>query len=365
MPRLRRTDPATPGISRIRRGRGFVYAWPAGGPVEDLDVRRRIEVLAIPPAWQEVWISVHENGHLQAVGTDQAGRRQYRYHPDFTARRAASKWQRVEQFGEHVDLLRADVADVLDQSGEAIRSEREAAAWAVRLLDRSLIRVGSIEYQRANGTYGLCTLQRRHVDVDGEVVTLCFVGKHGIRHTVTIADRALTSGLQVALDGRGARAPLLGWRDGRRWRTIAPARVNGYIATHLPGATAKDFRTWHASVLFAAGLAFEERRDPDRPRARLIRPVVEQVAALLGNTPAVTRSSYIHPGIADRWLDGSDIGPALDVAVDYEDLTRPALRDVAERAVIDLLADRTVRTMRSHARDELEQAGATKVAGSG
>lgn len=365
MPRLRRTDPATPGISRTGRGRGFSYAWPDGRPVEDLDVRRRIDALAIPPAWQEVWISIHENGHLQAVGTDQAGRRQYRYHPDFTARRAASKWQRVEQFGGKLDLLRDDARDVLRASEDQIGSEPEAAAWAVRLLDRSLIRVGGIEYQRANGTYGLCTLQRRHVDIDGEVVTLCFVAKHAIRHTVTIVDRTLATALESVLEGRGMRAPLLGWREGRTWRTITPAGVNRYIATHLPGATAKDFRTWHASVLFAAGLAFEERRDPDRQRARLIRPVVEQVAGLLGNTPAVTRSSYIHPGITDRWLDGSDIGPALDVAVDYEDLTRPALRDVAERAVLDLLADRTIRTMRSHARDELEQAGATKVAGAG
>lgn len=365
MPRLRRTDPATPGISRTRRGRGFSYAWPDGSPVDDLEVRRRIEALAIPPAWQDVWISVHENGHLQAVGTDQAGRRQYRYHPDFTARRAASKWERVERFGAQVDLLRDDAREVLRRSGDTIRSEAEAAAWAVRLLDRSLIRVGGIEYQRANGTYGLCTLQRRHVDVDGEIVSLCFVGKHGIRHTVTIVDRPLAESLEAMLDGRGQRAPLLGWREGRCWRTISPGRVNSYIATHVPGATAKDFRTWHASVLFAAGLAFEERRDPSRPCARLIRPVVEQVAGLLGNTPAVTRSSYIHPGITDRWLDGTDIGPALDVAVDYDDLSRPALRDVAERAVLDLLADRTVRTMRSHAREELEQAGATKVAGAG
>jgi DNA topoisomerase I len=358
MPRLSRSDPTRPGIHRQRAEVGFRYVHANGRTVRDVATIRRIEQLAIPPAWMDVWICSAEHGHLQAVGTDQAGRRQYRYHDAFIARRAARKWQRVERFGARLHELRGHVAQLLDQADGAIAGPDEAAAWCVHLLDRSLIRVGSVEYQRRNGTYGLCTLQRRHVDLDGDAVTLSFVGKHGLRHAVTIVDGSLSSALGVVVAERGTSAPLLGWRDGRRWRTLTPAAVNRFIATHLPGATAKDFRTWHASVLTAAGLVFEQRRAPDLPRERIVSRTVEQVALLLGNTPAVTRSSYVHPGIVDRWLDGSDIAPALDVAARYEDLTRPALRDVAERALLDLLADRTPRTMRSHARDELERASA-------
>lgn len=358
-PRTRRSDPSQPGFGRRRAGRGFRYVDEHGAPLRDEATLERIEALVIPPAWQNVWISPDERGHIQAVGVDEAGRRQYRYHDAFAARRSAAKWQRVESFGAVLGAqLRPAVRELTADPSLGARDAEHAVGWCVRLLDRSLLRVGSLEYARRNGTYGLCTLRRRHVSIELGSGTLClrFVGKHGRHHDVTIVDEGLATAIDVLLEGRGRDAPMLAWRDGRRWRCVTPARVNRFIAEHHPGSTAKDFRSWHGSVLAATGLAIEGRLHPEAPRESLVPRVVEQVAAVLGNTPAVTRSAYVHPGLLDRWMDGDDIGPAIAVAERVEDVSRPELRDVAERALLDLLAGYTDRTMRAHAREELARA---------
>jgi DNA topoisomerase IB len=355
MPRSRlvTSDPSTPGITRVRRGRGFSYVGPDGEPVRDDATLARIGALVIPPAWDDVWISPDERGHLQAIGVDAEGRRQYRYHDEFTARRAAAKWQRVEAFGRVLGDLRREVREATADPALAGRDQAAAVAWCVRMLDRSMLRVGIVEYERRNGTYGLCTLRRKHVDVDGGVTTLRFVGKHGKSHTVTIVDELLAEALEVVLEGRGREAPFLGWRDGRSWRPITSAQVNAWVSSRAAGSTAKDFRSWHGSVLAAAGLVFEQRLHPDLARAAIVPRVIAQVATVLGNTPAVTRSAYVHPAVLDNWLDGRDIGPAIDVLESFDDISRADMRDVAEHALLDLLDGRTPRTMRDHARAEV------------
>jgi DNA topoisomerase IB len=349
--RTRTSDTSRPGISRRKYRGGWTYLTPSGATITDAATIERIEALVIPPAWSDVWIAPDERGHIQAVGIDAAGRRQYVYHEAYAARRAARKWERVEAFGAAVAVLRDAVADLTSDPSTASTDFDQMTGWSLRLLDRSYLRVGNIQYQRNNGTYGLCTLQRRHVDVLDGAVQLDFVGKSGQHHLINIIDDAFAADMAVVLDGRGRTAPAFGWREGRSWRSMTPARVNRFIAAHIAGSTAKDFRTWHATTLAAAGLVFEERIRPDVDRAALVPGVIKQVAGIIGNTPAVTRASYVDPRVLDAWHSGDDIGTAIRVVERLDEVDRTDLRDVVERAVLDLLAGRTDATIRKHAQE--------------
>jgi DNA topoisomerase I len=285
----------------------------------------RIRRLAIPPAWTDVWICALANGHLQAVGTDAAGRRQYLYHERWRERRDQEKFERVLRFARALPRLRRAVAR--DLRGDELSRER-VLACGVRLLDLGLFRIGGETYAAENGSYGLATLERRHVSLDGDgTVLFDYPAKSGRRRRQQINDAAVRRVVEE-LKRRRAGAGLLAYRaaDERRWREVRSDDINAYLKELADAdATAKDFRTWHATVLAAAGLASADDSGSKTARERTIRRVIGDVADQLGNTPAVSRSSYIDPRVFDAYRSGVTIEPGL-----------PPRR--LERAVVRLLS---------------------------
>ena len=331
MPRLRKTSPEDPGWTRRRAGKGFVYLDESG---KRLTARRaqRVKDLVIPPAWEDVWITPHENGHLQAVGTDEAGRRQYLYHPDWRTRRDAAKHDRMLQFGRALSRARERVLTDLGTDGMALE---RACAVAVRLLDLGYFRIGNDVYADKHGSFGLTTLERRHVRKQGKVLVFCFVGKSGVEHRVEIDDPATVAALETMRRRRGGEDRLLAWKDGRTWRTLDSARVNDYVreSTGLE-ATAKDFRTWHATVLAAAALAeTDEPGESKASRKRAVSGAMKEVAEFLGNTPAQARASYVDPRVIDAYEEGKTIHGTTRRHYSKADDRQAAL----ERAVLRLL----------------------------
>jgi DNA topoisomerase IB len=331
MPRLRRTSPEDPGWTRRRAGKGFIYLDESG---KRLSARRaqRVKELVIPPAWEDVWITPHENGHLQAVGTDEAGRRQYLYHAEWRTRRDAAKHDRVLEFGRALSRARERV--LTDLGTEGMSLER-ACAVAVRLLDLGYFRIGNDVYADKHGSFGLTTLERQHVRKQGQVLVFCFVGKSGVDHRVEIDDPATVAALETMRRRRGGEDRLLAWKDGRSWRSLDSARVNDYVreSTGLD-ATAKDFRTWHATVLAAAALADTEEPGESRAsRRRAISGAMKEVAEFLGNTPAQARASYVDPRVVDAYEEGKTIRGTTRRRFAKADDRQAAL----ERAVLRLL----------------------------
>jgi DNA topoisomerase I len=332
MARLRRSSPDDPGWSRRRAGRGFVYLDQDGVRLEAEDVAR-VKDLVIPPAWEDVWICRWPNGHLQAVGTDDAGRRQYLYHPDWRAQRDAAKHVRVVEFGRALSRARERVLTDLHTSG---MPRERACAVAVRLLDLGYFRIGNDVYAEEHGSFGLTTLQRRHVRRQGNAVNFCFVGKSGIEHQVTIDDPATVEALEVMRKRRApAEEELLAWKERGRWHDLDAGHVNDYVrdATGLE-ATAKDFRTWHATVIAAAALAeSDEPGETKASRKRAVAAAMREVADYLGNTPALARSAYVDPRVVDAYEEGRTIGAAV-----RRKAATPAERQtILERAVLRLL----------------------------
>jgi DNA topoisomerase I len=332
MARLRRSSPDDPGWSRRRAGKGFVYLDHGGRrlPIEDAE---RVKGLVIPPAWQDVWICPWPNGHLQAVGTDDAGRRQYLYHPDWRLQRDAAKHVRVLEFAKVLSRSRERVLIDLATSG---MSRERACATAVRLLDLGYFRIGNDVYADAYGSFGLTTLQRRHVRRSGSRLVFDFVGKSGIEHLITIEDPATVQALQV-MRRRRARADdeLLAWKERGRWHHLDSRHVNDYVR-ELTGidATAKDFRTWHATVIAAAALAASPEPGTSKAsRKRAEVAAMKEVAEFLGNTPALARSSYVDPRVVDAYEEGRTIGAAVRRKVASPDERQAVL----ERAVLRLL----------------------------
>jgi DNA topoisomerase IB len=318
MTRLRRSDPGAPGIARQRRGRGFTYVDPSGARIHDEATLERIRNLAIPPAWEDVWICADPDGHLQATGSDAAGRRQYRYHDVWRERRDRAKFRRIEAFGAALPDLRGQVSADLRRRGFP---QPRILAGTVRLLDRGALRIGSEEYQRRNGSHGLLTLRRDHLRISGDVMTLRFPGKSGVEQHVRVRDAALARllrGMRRAHD----LPDLWAWHDAATWRPLHAGEVNEYIRDGLGDeASAKDFRTWHATVLAATTLAGHEPAEGKRAVTSMLR----EVATQLGNTPAVARSSYVDPRLVDRFLDE---GRTVDVDPDAsaEDVEAAVLR---------------------------------------
>jgi DNA topoisomerase IB len=333
MARLRRSSPDDPGWTRRRAGKGFVYLDHGGArlPVESVD---RVRALVIPPAWRDVWICPWPNGHLQAVGTDDAGRRQYLYHPDWRLRRDAAKHAHVLAFGRVLSRARERVLTDLGTTG---MSRDRACAVAVRLLDLGYFRIGNDVYADRNGSFGLTTLQRRHVRRSGRLLVFDFVGKSGVEHEIAIDDPATVDALEVMRRRRApAGADLLVWKERGRWHDLDSAHVNEYLraATGME-ATAKDFRTWHATVLAAASLAASGEPGGSRAsRKRAVAGAMREVAEFLGNTPALARSSYVDPRVVDAYEEGRTIRSAVRRTVATPDERQAVL----ERAVLRLLS---------------------------
>ncbi len=333
MARLRTVSPNTKGLSRRRAGSGFVYLDKTGARITDAEEIQRIKSLAIPPAWQDVWIAPYPNGHIQAVGTDDAGRRQYLYHPDWRIKRDKQKFDRVLQSARKLPAARRAIQR--DLALEGMPLER-ADAVAVRLLDLGYFRIGSDIYADTNGSFGLTTLERRHVRKDRDRLVFRFEGKSGIEHSIEIDDPEVLGALDSLRRRRGGSERLLAYQLERRWRDLDGAAVNTYLSGHLEDLTAKDFRTWHATVLAAAALAAsDEPGDTKRSRQRAIKSAVVEVAEYLGNTPTIARNSYIDPRVIDLYESGTTIDPGL-VSKKYR--SPAAKQRTLEAAVLDLLS---------------------------
>lgn len=290
----------------------FAYEGPDGSRVDDPAVLARIARLALPPAWHDVWISPDPEAKIQAVGIDAAGRTQYRYSQVWTERRAQEKFAHVPGFAHALPGLRAHVAAALGADGDEPTRDRVLAA-AVRLLDLGFFRVGSERYARDNETYGLTTLERRHVRVEGDVVHFDYVAKEHLHRVVAVTDAAVAQLVRRLLHRDDEHPGLLAWQlpDGG-WQQVHSAHVNSWIhATSGIDATAKQFRTWAGTVLAAAALGGAEHGE--RSRSAVV-AAMRATSRLLGNTPAVARASYVHPGVVEAYTRGRTVAGAVSAA---------------------------------------------------
>jgi len=328
--RMRYVRDDAPGITRQRAGKDFIYRDTDGAPIRDEETLRRIRALAVPPAWTEVWICPDPRGHLQATGRDARGRKQYRYHPRWRAARDETKYEHMLEFGRALPRIRRRVEQDLSLPG--LPREKVLAA-VVRLMERTLARVGNPEYARDNGSFGLTTLQNRHVRITRGKVELDFRAKHGIRHRSVITDRKLMRILRNCRDLPGSE--LFQYLDeGGARHSIDSGDVNDYLR-EISGAdiTAKDFRTWAATNLALLALA---TRGDGEPTKKTVVEVVTCVAEQLSNTPAVCRKCYIHPALFESYLAGT-LTPFLGKLGNDE---QQAEMWVVEGAVMKFLAAR-------------------------
>jgi DNA topoisomerase-1 len=321
--RLRRVDCATPGLTRRRRGRTFVYYDACGDPVTDAETITRIDALAIPPAWTDVWICPLPNGHIQATGVDAAGRTQYRYHDAWRVQRDRQKFEHMVEFGRALPALRQRIAADLAQDG--LTRER-VLACATRLLDLGFFRIGTEGYAEQNQTYGLATIRKEHVSVRGAEIRFDYVAKSGKQRIQSIADPAVVDVVRALKRRRAGGPELLAYRRQGVWYDVKSADINAYIKDVTGGDfSAKDFRTWAATVLAAIALAVSSEARSATARKRAVSRAFQEVAHYLGNTPAVCRSSYVDPRVVDRYLAGVTVATRLEGDV--------------EGAVLDLLDD--------------------------
>ncbi|MFL5878442.1 MAG: DNA topoisomerase IB [Solirubrobacteraceae bacterium] len=330
MPRLRRSDCSTPGLRRRRRGRGFEYLDADGARVDDPETLGRINALAIPPAWTDVWICPDPRGHLQATGVDAAGRKQYRYHDAWRARRDRQKFEEMLEFARALPRLRRRVARDLRAVQDGGVTRERVLACAARLLDRGFFRIGSESYAEGNGSYGLATIRKEHVRLNGDDIVFDYPSKSGRRRVQAVADPDVREVVAALKRRRGEADGLLAYREGRRWVEVRSDDINEYLkaSARLDTVSAKDFRTWNGTVLAAMALARREGRVSSKTaRKRAITAAVREVAVFLGNTPAVARSSYIDPRVFDRFLSGWTIAPAHNRG-----------RTAIEKAVLDLIS---------------------------
>ena len=335
--RLRTSDPRRPGIMRTRHGRGFRYTDADGSAVRNRADLERIRALVIPPAWTQVWICPWANGHIQALGTDAAGRRQYLYHPQFRAQQDAAKHEHVLDLAARLPDLRTRVEADLQERG---LTRDRVLGCAVRLLDLGFFRIGSDSYARENGSYGLTTLLREHVTCRRGEVEFDFPAKSGKQRVQALTDE-VTCRVVTALRRRrsGGDRLLAYWRQGA-WHEVHGQELNDRLK-ELTGleVSAKDFRTWHATVLAAVGLAVSEQMADRAPslRKRAEARAVREVADYLGNTPAVCRASYINPRLFELYEEGHTISAALPALGSDAQYGLPGTQGRVEAAVRDLL----------------------------
>ncbi|TXK19984.1 DNA topoisomerase IB [Homoserinibacter sp. GY 40078] len=314
--RLRRARPSDPGIRRMRSGRGFRYVDGEGRAIDDPELRQRIDALAIPPAWTEVWICTFANGHIQATGVDAAGRTQYLYHPTWREQRDRMKYDRALALAESLPVARRGVT--VDLRREGLERERVLAA-AFRMLDTGHLRVGSERYALEHGSVGLSTLLGSHARVEaGEIVHLSFPGKSGQDWESEVRDPDLAAVVR-ALKRRGPRARLLAWHDDAGAHPVTPQEINADIRARTGGDfTAKDFRTLHGTAAAAVVLARTGPKRSASAQDRAVAAAVRATSQVLGNTPAVARSSYIDPRLFDLYRDGVTIDPNRVASVESE-----------------------------------------------
>jgi DNA topoisomerase I len=349
MPRVHRVEPSAAGFTRRRRGTGFGYLDVRGRTIDDPQTLRRIRSLAIPPAWTDVWICPDPWGHLQAMGTDAAGRRQYLYHPRWRERRDRLKFRRMHEFARILTAVRETVAAHVELPG---LPREKALATAVRLLDRGYFRIGSEAYADTNNSFGLATLRKEHVRIDDDGVRFDYSAKGGKRRVVLIRDPQIEPVLRELKARRSGDAELLAYRDDAgAWRDVRSQDVNDYLKEVTGGRfTAKDFRTWHATVLAAVALSARVDVPSVTGRKRAVSSAIKEVAEFLGNTPAVCRQSYIDPRVLDRYFEGVTIAPILRALPrDDDDLIDPGVQAQIEEAVLDLITGRIEPTVEAGA----------------
>ncbi len=338
--RLRRVSTSGPGLHRVRRGKGFRYVDAAGQPVEDPAVLERIQTLVLPPAWEDVWICAVPNGHVQATGVDARGRRQYRYHDAWRVQRDLAKHDRVLDFAARLPAARGQLRE--DLQGTALTRTR-VLACAVRLLDLGFFRIGGEQYASENQSYGLATLRKDHVRVsrNGEI-ELEFTGKSGKLWQRSLAEPEVCAVVTALKRRRSGGEELLAYRHPTSggWVDVKSTDINGYLRQATGGDdTAKDFRTWSATVLAAIGLAVSTYAESPTARKRAVTRVVKEVADKLGNTPAVCRSSYIDPRIIDLYDHGITIAKDLELLGERASYGSPAFQGAIEAAVLTLLRE--------------------------
>lgn len=345
---LVRADPTVPGLGRRRRGRGFSYHDEHGTALPAGDALVRVKALVILPAWQDVWISTDAGGHIQAVGTDAAGRRQYRYHDEWRRARDADKHDRVLELGARMGPVRAEILRRLAGTG---LSATRVLAGGVRLLDIGVFRAGGEQYAPAHGgeadaegdgTFGLATLRREHVRLRRGTVEFSYLAKGGIPRSLVLRDPPVHRLVNGLLRRRGGGGDLLAHRVGRAWHDVRSEDLNTAVKALLGDEfTAKDLRTWNATVLAAVTLAqAASGTAPTSLRARntVVVAAMRTVSEHLGNTPTVARASYVDPRIVERFVDGHTVLPALRRA-GFPDPADDAGRAVLERAVVRLIRD--------------------------
>lgn len=334
MSRLRRSDTGAKGITRRRCGKGFLYRSVDGKKLTDQECLRRIRSLAIPPAWTDVWICPWPNGHIQAMGTDAAGRRQYRYHDDWRKRKDQEKFERAIEFGRALPTLLRRVES--DLAAPGLRKQRMLAV-GVRLLHIGGFRIGGEEYAEENETFGVATLQVRHVRIEGDRVVFTYRAKGSIKRSVAVEDPEVLRAMRSLLRRSRRRSDdLLAWRQGAGWRNLRSTDLNAYIKETIGDQfSAKDFRTWSATVRAASELASRvEGTASARQRKRVVNDAVAEVAGHLGNTPSVCRSSYIDPRVIDCFHSGDTIATALATST----RSGPSADRRIEKAVIAMLS---------------------------
>ena len=335
---LIRSDLTSDGIRRRRCGKGFCYYAADGTRLTDPVTLNRVRALVIPPAWEDVWISPQADGHIQAVGTDAAGRRQYRYHDLWRAERDKAKHDRVLDFGRVLPKVRAVVERHL--AGDKLSRDRVLAA-AVRLIDLGFFRPGGEEYAAENGTFGLATIRKEHVTCHRGQLTFDYTGKSSKHREQFVADPEVCTVVTKLKRRRGSpEDELLAFRSGQRWHDVSAADINDYLREVADGDySAKDFRTWHATVLAAVGLAVSEpmATSSDSARKRAVARVVQEVASYLGNTPAVARASYIDPRIISLYERDITIASSLTELGEGQEFGDVATNGQAEEAVLKLL----------------------------
>jgi DNA topoisomerase IB len=334
--RLRRVDCSGPGIARRRRGRGFEYFDEDGRKITQPSVIKRIEELAIPPAWEDVWVCPYPLGHIQATGVDAAGRKQYRYHDLWRERRDREKFDSMTDFARALPRLRRRVERDLRQPE---MTQERALGCATRLLDRGFFRIGSEDYAEENDTYGIATMQKRHVTVEDSVIAFDYEAKGGQRRRQWIDEPMAARTVRELRRRRGGGDELLAYKSDGRWVDVKSQDINSYVKDATGGDfSAKDFRTWNATMLAAVALAVagEAAKGSKTSRKRAKTRAIKEVARYMGNTPAVCRASYIDPRVFDRFDGGLTIGGVLPELAE-NGTSWPELHGAIEEAVLALI----------------------------
>ena len=346
---LRYVSDEQPGIRRRKAGKGFTYVKPGGSKVDDEATLKRIRTLAVPPAWTDVWICPHANGHIQATGRDAKGRKQYRYHARFREVRDGTKYEHMMAFAQALPAIRAKLKEHMALRG---LPREKVLATVVHLLESTLIRVGNDDYVKQNKSYGLTTLRNKHVKVDGSELRFEFKGKSGKTWNLQVKDRRIAKIVRACQELPGQDLFQYIDEDGVQ-RDVTSADVNAYLK-EITGTevTAKDFRTWAGTVLAALALKEFETFDTQAKAKKNVRAAIERVASKLGNTPTICRKCYVHPEIMSSYVEGSLL---LEVKKEVESELREDLAGLKpeEAAVLSLLEARLNRDVNAALKESI------------